>query len=814
MNATANNKTIIITGDWFVDEYWFVVRHQSTVSSHTGQIHYRIYSKRDQPVKDLCGAGLVARVMYDVRGKENDPQLIGIGTWHPRDLNLIAHFVHAKCKQELGWDFGSVICNSYALMPKTCDKEVRITLYNLLDPVNPYEEKDSCFLKDKEGTTIRVVRSYRFDGKKFKQLSRIDWEPDKKDRWNQSDIKEIMLRIKDNDEFSVIIDDHNKDTVDATLIYELKFLHGKTKSWFIRTKNKNIIFGENNVPWLEDFNQEIQLVALGPEISTRFYPVGGLLTKDGKIARHAFEMINALIQTHKKIDQDKEINIRVKNLILASDKLELIFVTKISGSNSEEINAEIYVWRPPRDFKNIELEKINWTSAIFASLAYKLIIPGRDTYLGILQKAINNAHKHSGVNDPLILKSETKQTETEEWKEINIETHEEWKKLKEEWKEFMHPVIKIVGGSNENNELQLQVWRACTDLPGYITCVEGKRESIKRIWEKMINFRMNPEVNKSCGILLEADPGVGKTFLARRLAEELGFKSIQHDITQMVNREELLDLFDMVATEQAEKNYNGLVVFIDEINATLQGSNVYGAFLSPLEAGYYMRRGVKFNLKPCIWIFAGTRVEKENKEEKLEDFMSRLSLVEKIDYKALQIGCLDKTPTEKEIKKEILNIFNEKIQHKTKSAPSVNRDNFVKEFFSLDAERKKPLENFLNEIKKNDELKYKITNTLGQLFDLDRQARLEQVYLGAKLVNDAFCDVLRIEKKVLDIFYRLDPTMAPARRIGRLAESLQDVQYGKVDGKNCAGTDWERARQETDVKFGGALEYFQLNFGG
>lgn len=182
------NQTIIITGDWFVDEYWFVVTHHSTVSSHTGQIHYRIYSQRSHPVKDLCGAGLVARVMYDIRGQGDAPQLIGIGRWHPRDLNLIAHFVHAKCQSDLvgpnnlnNRNYGSVICNSYALRPEICDKDVKIMLFNLLDPQKPYIKNDSNYSKDKEGTTIRVIRSYRFDGKKFEQLHRIDWEPDKDD---------------------------------------------------------------------------------------------------------------------------------------------------------------------------------------------------------------------------------------------------------------------------------------------------------------------------------------------------------------------------------------------------------------------------------------------------------------------------------------------------------------------------------------------------------------------------------------------------------------------------------------------------------
>lgn len=362
------NQTIIITGDWFVDEYWFVVKHQSTVSSHTGPTHYRIYSKRNQPVKDLCGAGLIARVMYDVREKNLTPQLIGIGKWHPRDLKLIAHFVHAKCKSDLDKNnqYGSVICNSYALMPETCHNSVKITLYNLLDPDKPYKDEKSTYSEDKSGTTIRVIRSYRFDGKKFKQLNRIDWEPDEQISLDKDKIREIINQINTtSSEFYVIIEDHDKGTVDGQLVDALKKLKD-TKKWFIRTKNKNILFGKKPVPWLENFEEEIQLLALGPEISTRFYPVGALLTKDGNIALHAFEIIKALIK-NKKVDQNEKIP-KVQKFILTSDKLELIAV------NKKDDNAEIYVWKPSRHIENIDLEKLNWTSAIFASLAYNITV--------------------------------------------------------------------------------------------------------------------------------------------------------------------------------------------------------------------------------------------------------------------------------------------------------------------------------------------------------------------------------------------------------------------------------------------------------
>ena len=67
-----NIGTILVVGDWFIDEYWFISRHHSDVSSHTGPLHYRIVSETTDPVRDLCGAGLVARVLYELRRYNTD----------------------------------------------------------------------------------------------------------------------------------------------------------------------------------------------------------------------------------------------------------------------------------------------------------------------------------------------------------------------------------------------------------------------------------------------------------------------------------------------------------------------------------------------------------------------------------------------------------------------------------------------------------------------------------------------------------------------------------------------------------------------
>lgn len=307
----------------------------------------------------------------------------------------------------------------------------------------------------------------------------------------------------------------------------------------------------------------------------------------------------------------------------------------------------------------------------------------------------------------------------------------DWKKLCDEWKQAKTDLGVITPVTEGNQEKSIELWRAKTDLPKYISWVDGKREAIRDIWEKVRAFKPHTSTS-SLSVLLEADPGVGKTFLGKCLSKQIGFELVEHDISQMVQREELLDLFEMISAKQAESD-KPVFVFVDEINASLAGSPVYGAFLSPLEGRKYMRRGRPFELKPCIWMFAGTpergsdvdQRSGQSQKEKREDFESRLTMVKRIDYASLKNEC--------------------------------GRD---------------------------------VETEATRLDALDKQARLEQVYMGAQWINNFFNDVVRVDENIFEVFRRLDPSTAPLRQIKRLAGSLENVQYGRVNIGNCTSMEW------------------------
>ncbi len=79
---------------------------------------------------------------------------------------------------------------------------------------------------------------------------------------------------------------------------------------------------------------------------------------------------------------------------------------------------------------------------------------------------------------------------------------------------------------------------------------------------------------------------------------------------------------------------------------------------------------------------------------------------------------------------------------------------------------------------------------------LEKEAKLEQVYLGVTLLRNIIPDIKEVSKKLLEAFYSIDPKETPSRLIRKLTEEIKNVQYGTVTLINCFGEEWEKLKKE------------------
>ena len=448
-------------------------------------------------------------------------------------------------------------------------------------------EVELLSLYEARGVTTRALRTYMEGSQKLEQIERIDFGVNPTESMPTADPPDQLRNIKGD--CTIVLDDLNKGVVNEHLVGQLHSTFPKAR-WYVKTKN-------SNAKWLASLKGQLDLLLLGPEVSLRLNPWGGWV-RNGRPSLQAMETI----EKHTG-----------KNIVLLSEDGAMVAKTAagkcVVASSGDPIT----------------LERLAWPSAVFGLWVWQLIL-GRQWVDTMPLEILTEAEALSRFDG---LKSTRDRFTPTVWPAPS------WTDESVEWEAARNDMGIIAPGTPE---ARLDIWRGEACLPGYVCCVNEKREVLERIGRQISTFSNSKSSRRaSVSILIQADPGSGKTMLARTLADAFGLRFLRYDLTQMTSRDALSDIFDEIATRQADGEEN-LLVLVDELNALVGVQPAFGVFLAPLEEGIFVRRNRSFALRPCVWIFAGTMGEGEKppKSDKQSDFISRMTLHEEIDIASIR----------------------------------------------------------------------------------------------------------------------------------------------------------------------------------
>ena len=324
MPETSGNAktTIIVVGDWVVDEYWFLVDHDSDTSSHIGREHFRLSNPRDSRMRELCGAGHVARVLYELGGRSGKYDLIGLGNWDKDDKALLLQLFEGS---------NEVSRPSFTFRLEARDGQ---------DPANI-----QLFPLNTNLGTTRVIRLYRDGELRKEQLSRIDWEPPAAGTENGTNKDSRLPKFEHHENVIIVVYDLGKGAVNPACVKALR-KRFPDAPWYVRSKLAKA--DRADIPeWLPEVQDRVRLMVIGPDVVAAQGPVGGLLVHR-QISRESLE----ILRKHKG------------TVAILSDQHQ--FLARLGGDE----NPWLVAGEAVRSEKPIA--QVGWSSAVFGALVHAM----------------------------------------------------------------------------------------------------------------------------------------------------------------------------------------------------------------------------------------------------------------------------------------------------------------------------------------------------------------------------------------------------------------------------------------------------------
>ncbi len=608
-----NNESVLIVGDWFIDEHWTMGIHRSATSSRTGKRHYRALQRTDSEVRAFCGAGRTAFFLHHVQTRDKKrlfKKLIGLGFWHHEDTDDLYTLFNPTFQ----------VHSPYRLRDKETQQEKPrgLKLINMNDVFMSSDNENN-----QNAFTNRIIRIYSMQQDGEVTYDRYDWEPRGKPvHWTEKELGELVEKLKDNKPSVIVVKDLLKNSVNYQLIKELANVYKNTR-WYISSKKWK-------PDWLETLKSVSIELLLVPQVAAQealqAEKITCWLSHSGHPSKEALDTIQDL---HDKTN--------AKSIIVLPEGLSAI--ARVPGKDNETK----CVIQPLKQLKQVKVP-MGGQSILFPALCSGI------EYAVQYDKQLNIpvilAHAFECTSDWIcaeggrVLQPATWKPDPEKWKpepallldvsrsegepkRVTLDKIGNWDREIEAWKSAQNLECLGVIEDSDKGSKELQLRRSMTEVNGYVCWGKEKRQNLRHLVKGINDFHLNPKYPAAA--MLVAEPGSGKSFLIKQLAKSACLEPLPFNITHLSSRGEIIGWFDTILTKQQERPDKRFLVFVDEINSDLGGSKPYSAFLSPLEDGFYVRNGQTYPLQPAVWIFAGTKNPAEE-GDKGSDFISRLTL--------------------------------------------------------------------------------------------------------------------------------------------------------------------------------------------
>ena len=740
-----DRKSIVIIGDWFLDENWLVTKYNAFASSHPGNIHYLSKQKEiTSPIVGLCGVPAILNVLRSYLGE--DYPIAAFGIWNRDDrykLKCIVCKRGKKKKQSLLNPFTTsglkdVKDGKCPYFGGSCKFDSK--LYNLAKGQN------------RNISTNRVIRVYEgHRGGTPQILSRYDWilpiPSNTNEREQMIDYERLENYLKKENIGHIIIEDHAMGLISDGMISRIiKTLESSDKlddvKWYIRSKTEHPTWLTLLNNKLKDINRNITLKVVNYSVALekkgpRIWRFGNVL------GRASLELLGEFSGSATYKNQKEKLGIEspIQKIAILNDDNTVIAKHLDDCYNIEEPlgpRQQINVGRTTMFFSCLIAQDIADPQSDFAIHCRKAVYGAYAWSKGITEAWKREDFDFYNYNNVVnaVKKADLKSS-------INYYRNS----YNGAWQEWNESSQKLGIITTKPQRKIIQLWRGEGAVKKYVCVGSEKRTQINNLLAGISAFNRQDNPSYPFNCLLVSNPGWGKSYLAKCLAAECNMSYMEFSISQMATTKDLIDSFDAICSHQNRTDQK-VLIFMDEINCLIEGNSAMGLLLSPIWDGSFIRDGKYYRLLPAVWIFASTtplyRLADEE-TNKGSDFISRLNgTIIDLDY----IRSLGKHGRLAETLRDI----------KRMVTKGVSIDN-------------------IHNSPSYKTLLFKIRAAHADY------VRTETVYICLSLLNKIWGPINSIEEEVLKLFSRL-VTINGVRSLEFFISKFQYIQHGVVRCKN------------------------------